>query len=171
MRNFCYLKRLTLRLVLASNKKGDQQTAKGKGAALDKWDQETRDALAAKKKAAPPAALSKADKALVDTQLKKESEIRQRVQSAITDVRTGLSSIESLTRSRAEGLPAYVPPLLAVLLSAVKAPQAKLFQEQAFQTFLVSRLEASDQPHRLLMHRNSVYTRPAPCESAIYASA
>jgi chromatin segregation and condensation protein Rec8/ScpA/Scc1 (kleisin family) len=126
-----------IRPVLAANNKASGQTAKGKNAALDKWDQETRSALAAKKKAAPAPALSKADKALVEGQLKKEAEIRQRVQTVVADVRQALCCIESLTFSKAEGLSGLVPELLTALLAAIKAPQAELFQEQAFQTFLV----------------------------------
>ena len=83
--------------------------------------------------------MSKADKALVDAQLKQEREIRQRVEAVVGDIRQALSCIESLTASKAEGLSEYIPQMLDTMLAALKTPQAELFQEQAFQTFIVSR--------------------------------
>ena len=57
--------------VLASKKPAQVATSKGKGAELDKWDAEVRKSLASKKAGAGKA-LSKADQAAVDAQLKKE---------------------------------------------------------------------------------------------------
>lgn len=131
----------------SNSAKANQAAAKGKNAAIDKWDEETRSALAAKKKAPIAPALSKADKALVDAQLKREAEIRQRMQGVVEDIRQGLSCIESLASTGAEGLAAHIPKLLSALLSAIKSPQAALFSEQAFQTFLVSGPHLIDRQH------------------------
>ena len=57
--------------MLASKKPAPAATSKGKGAELDKWDAEVRKSLA-NKKAGAGKALSKADQAAVDAQLKKE---------------------------------------------------------------------------------------------------
>ena len=57
--------------MLASKKPTPAATSKGKGAELDKWDAEVRKSLA-NKKAGAGKALSKADQAAVDVQLKKE---------------------------------------------------------------------------------------------------
>lgn len=105
---------------------------------MDKWDQETRAALAAKKKAGQgSASLSKADRALVDAQLVKEAEIRARVVDALARVHQSLRIIRSLLSASTEERDRFLPPMVFSLLSAVTSKNSSLFGEEAFQTVLV----------------------------------
>lgn len=125
--------------VLATSK-GAATTSKGKNAAIDKWDEETRKALEAKKRTAGGAAakLSKADQALVDEQLRKERDIRSRTVSALAEIRKGFQTTQSLLISGStELLENFIPVILTPILAACMRPQAQLYKEEAFQTILV----------------------------------
>lgn len=113
--------------------------AKGKNAAMDKWDQETRAALAAKKKASQGVTtLSKQEKLLVDAQLAKETEIRARVADALARVHQSLRVIRSLLSLSSAERDGFLPPMVFALLEAANGKNAALFAEEAFQTILVS---------------------------------
>lgn len=113
--------------------------AKGKNAAMDKWDQETRAALAAKKKASQGVStLSKQEKLLVEAQLAKETEIRARVADALARVHQSLRIIRSLLSLSSDERDGFLPPMVFALLEAANGKNAALFAEEAFQTILVS---------------------------------
>lgn len=104
---------------------------------MDKWDQETRAALAAKKKQGA-ATLSKADRALVDAQLAHETEIRARVSDALARVHQSLRVIRSLLTLSAEDRDQFLPKIAFSLLTAMTSQKSALFEEEGFQTILVS---------------------------------
>lgn len=138
---------------------------------MDKWDQETRAALAAKKKASQgTSTLSKADKALVDAQLAKESEVRSRVSDALARVHQSLRIIRSLLSLSSEERDGFLPSMVFALLHAANGKNCELFGEEAFQTILVSRITS---PHSLRMsHKDAFFCRncmiPRPLESVTY---
>jgi CRISPR/Cas system-associated protein Cas7 (RAMP superfamily) len=129
--------------VLKAADKG-ASAAKGKNAAIDKWDQETRAALAKKKAAQGAPALSKAERALVDAQLAKEAEIRARVQDALARVHEALRIIRSLLIQTSEERDHFLPAMTFSLIEAVQGKNCVLFGEEAFQTTLVSLSEFQD---------------------------
>lgn len=125
--------------VLAKRSKGPAFSTKGKNADLEKWDEETRTALAAKKKTPSDISkLSKADQLLVDTQIRLEANVRHRISAALAMVLQGLGTIQSLLTVRIEALSTYVPRMLSALLDVVTSSGCLLYAEDAFQTFLVS---------------------------------
>lgn len=104
---------------------------------MEKWDQETRAALAAKKKSGNTT-LSKADRTLVDAQLAQEAEIRTRVKDALARVHQSFRTIRSLLTLSAEDRDHFLPKIEFSLLSALMSENSKLFEDEGFQTALVS---------------------------------
>lgn len=98
-----------------------------------------RASLAAKKKTGAVApVLSKADKALVDAQLAKETAIRSRITDKLSDIRQACLTAQALLTAQTDAIAAFIPGLLAALLGAVRAPHCALYAEDVFQTILVS---------------------------------
>lgn len=105
---------------------------------MDKWDQETRAALAKKKASQGTPTLSKAEKALVDEQLAKEATIRVRVTEALARVHQSLRVIRSLLSLTTEERDTFLPQMTSALLQTTAGKNCTLFAEEAFQTVLVS---------------------------------
>lgn len=134
----CYQDKLLTDHTILVLSGGDKSAAvtKGKNAAMDKWDQETRAALAAKKKQGTTT-LSKTDRALVDAQLAKEAEIRARVADILARIHQSLRIIRSLLSLSTEERDQFLPSILFSLLAAVTSDRATLFAKEGFQTVLV----------------------------------
>lgn len=121
-------------------------TSKGKNAAMDKWDQETRAALAAKKKQGSTT-LTKAERALVDAQLANEAKTRARVVDALSRVHQSLRIIRSLLSLSTEERDQFLPPMVFSLLAAVSLQKSTMFAEEGLQTVLVRfRIQAVQLP-------------------------
>ena len=161
-----------LRRTVLSGTDKNATLAKGKNAAIDKWDQETRAALAAKKKASQgTSTLSKADKALVDAQLAKENEVRARIKDALARVHQSLRIIRSLLSLSSGDRDGFLPPMIFALLEAATGKNCELFGEEAFQTTLVSS-KSTNQNHVMILinkcfsRRN--FTTRHPLESVMF---
>ncbi|VDC02874.1 unnamed protein product [Peniophora sp. CBMAI 1063] len=102
--------------VLAAKKPAAVATSKGKGAELDKWDAEVRKSLASKK-AGTGKALSKADQAAVDGQLKKETAIRARINALAHRLLVSLRTILELVNAKIDGLQSHAPAFAALILT------------------------------------------------------
>ncbi|KZV97501.1 ARM repeat-containing protein [Exidia glandulosa HHB12029] len=104
--------------VLAAAKKGNAASkapGKGKDADIQKWEAELRESLAAKKKTSV-ASLSKADQAIVNAQLAKESDVRRRVDGVRKELEAGLELVRRVVRARESEFLPYLGTLSALLL-------------------------------------------------------
>ena len=121
--------------VLATKVSGPEKIAKGKDRALQQWEEEVRQSLAAKKVngALPTKSLTKAEKALVDAQLAKEAIVRQQVDVALSHLRRGLRIVASLLRSPSEEVLAALPLLLDAVLAVFAIPLISLVKDEAYQ--------------------------------------
>lgn len=106
---------------------------------MEKWDQETRAALAAKKSSSTTPVLSKTDRALVEAQLAKESAIRGRVADALARVHQALRIVRSLAGGASLELVQIFPQITFSLIEAAKSQTCELYSEDLFQTILVSK--------------------------------
>lgn len=120
---------------MLSSKKPEQIDTKGKDYATAKWEAELRKTLKNKKPAS--ATLSKQDQALVQEQLRKESEIRRRVSYAKRKLEHGLELVHSLASARVDEFRLYLSNVAALLLSGAFGQASLLIENKAFYTFLV----------------------------------
>lgn len=118
------------------SKKLNVSIAKGKEAELRKWEAELRKSLATKK-VANVTNLSKEDKALVDAQLAKESEIRSKVNLVKSSVERGLQIIRSIVKANVPEFHAYIPSITTLLLSGAIKHRVALVGDAAFETYVV----------------------------------
>jgi hypothetical protein len=128
---------LTIELVLSS-KKDATDVKNRKGYADDKWDQEVRANVARKKAASGALNLSKQDKALVDAQLAREAETRQKINLLQAKLQRGVELVSSLVTSLAEQVNRHVGEMAKRMLATVFQSGSILVNEvKAVQTFIV----------------------------------
>ena len=126
---------------MLSNKHREIAT-KGKNAAIEKWEAELRNSLANKKtgsKSSAPANLSKLDRELVETQLRKEAEKRHHVNKILSHTRRGLALIRSIvTGNPLEFSKGFLLEVVVQVLKCAVERAAVVVGEEFFQTFIVS---------------------------------
>ncbi|KAG8875312.1 translational activator of GCN4 [Tulasnella sp. 331] len=109
--------------------------SKGKDREIEKWETDLRKKLEAKK-AAAPVTLSKHDKALIDAQLAKESDIRRQVDGIQSRLHRGLELIRSLVAANVDEFQPHIASLAILLLESV-LPRAYAFVDsRAYDTYL-----------------------------------
>jgi hypothetical protein len=125
--------------VIAAAKKTAAPTSSSRSsAAIDKWEKEVRESAAAKKKAASNGLLSKADQALVNTQLALESDVRKKIALVKAQMERGLAFVKSLVAAETELFKAQLTDTLQMILDGPLDKGSFLVGEEAFKTFLVS---------------------------------
>lgn len=125
--------------MLSKDNKPVVENKNRKDYADQKWDQEVRASLAAKKAAAPGGVkLSKADQALVDAQKAKEAEVRQRIATLQAQLKRGIELVAALVASNAESVERHAGDMAKAMLSTVFGRGSFLVDERAFDVFLVS---------------------------------
>lgn len=122
---------------MLSEKRNKQQGKKGKDAAIEKWEAELRSSLASKKSLGIPQALSKQDKDLVETQLRKESDIRRRVSDVHGTVLRGLEFLYGIVDSGVVEFASYLTTILSLLEDTIVKDKWSLFGSHAFESYLV----------------------------------
>jgi len=122
-------------LVLVKNK--DSPVGKGKDAELRKWEAELRKSLATKKPA-NASNLSKQDRALVDAQLAKETQIRSKVTSIKSRLDRGLQLVRSMVAANTTEFHAMISSVASLLLCGAVVRGTMLVGSNAFETYLVS---------------------------------
>ena len=127
---------------MLSNKHREIAT-KVRNAAIEKWEAELRNSLANKKtgssKSSAPANLSKLDRELVETQLRKEAEKRQHVNKILSHTRRGLALIRSIvTGNPLEFSKGFLLEVVVQVLKCAVERAAVVVGEEFFQTFIVS---------------------------------
>lgn len=125
---------IPLPLVLAAKKRVPVST-KGKDQAIEKWEEDLKKTIAAKKTNAAPT-LSAGDRSLVEDQLRKEAEVRSKVGTIKGEVERGLGFLRSLLKANPRHLQTFVWPICKLLLDgALRSP---LLSSAAFDTYMVS---------------------------------
>jgi hypothetical protein len=122
-------------LIIVLSSKNEQRAAKGKEAAIAKWEEETRKQIASKK--AQPATLTKQQEAAVKKQLEVEEGIRRQVVKVKSDFERGLNLVKSLVASGSADVGAHVPRLADLLVTGPLKDGAFLVGDLAFETYLV----------------------------------
>ncbi|EJT96915.1 ARM repeat-containing protein [Dacryopinax primogenitus] len=103
--------------------------------AIEKWEQELRQSVAAKK-AGKTVTLSKQDQALVDAQLAKESEIRNSINRLQRQAERGLALVRSLVQGDNETFHQQLYSVVNLLLAGVLSHGSALAGSAAFDTYL-----------------------------------
>jgi len=119
-------------------KKDNNENKNSKNYATEKWEQEIRDSIAAKKAAQPGTQkLSKADQALVSAQRTKEAETRTKI--AITRARLvrGVELIKCLIASNSEAVARHLRVMAECMLASVFSRGSFLVDKSVFGVFLV----------------------------------
>ncbi|KIJ51382.1 hypothetical protein M422DRAFT_43931 [Sphaerobolus stellatus SS14] len=116
-------------------KKKDVPIEKGKDAELRKWEAELRKTLATKKPA-NAANLSKQDKALIEAQLAKESQIRARVETIKVNLQRGLQLICSIVEANPSEFQGFVGPITSLLLAGAMKHGVPLVGNDVFETYV-----------------------------------
>ena len=124
-----------LYLVLSSTK-GEPRPNKGRDYEIAKWEEEIRKSLATKK--ATSVTLSKQHQALMQTQLEKESKIRQHVQDICANLTRGLHLVRSIVTAGVDEFHSYMTSVLSLLLNGALSRGSFLVGAIAFETYLVS---------------------------------
>lgn len=127
--------RLTSFPVLA--KKKDNRVEKGKDSELRKWEAELRKSLATKTPA-NAINLSKPDRALVDAQLARETQIRFKVTSIKSRLDRGLQLVRSIVAANTTEFHAMISSVASLLLCGAVVRGALLVGSNAFETYVVS---------------------------------
>ena len=129
---------LNVPVVLTSRKQDEPEVKKGKGYKDAQWEAEVRKSLANKKKGSAPTSLSKQDQALVDAQLKKESEIRHKVNVLKYRLERGLRLVHCLVASQVEEVKTHMSSLVELLLRGAFGKAVNLVGSVSFTAFVVS---------------------------------
>ncbi|THH23082.1 hypothetical protein EUX98_g8100 [Antrodiella citrinella] len=125
--------------VLASKKQEEPEMKKGKGYKDAQWEAEVRKSLASKKKTTAPV-LSKQDAALVEAQLKTESDIRARVNTIKARLSRGLRLVHCLVVSQVDEVKLYMSSLVELILRGAFGKAVNVVGSASFETFVVCRL-------------------------------
>lgn len=120
--------------VLAA-KNNQAQDKNRKGYAIEQWENEIRESIAAKKKTTQK--LSPKDKAAVDAQLEKEKAVRNHVQEVYEKLRIGLMSVKAISAARVDELKPYVYDLVLLLLKGALLKGSMLIEHDAVDAYLV----------------------------------
>lgn len=124
---------------MLSNKQKEVVT-KGKNAEIEKWEAELRNSLANKKSNKPPVNLSKQERELIDTQLRKEAEIRRNVDKLLFNFKRGLAFIRHAVNAKSEEFVTYLSVVIRAVLDSLVTPPAVPIHEDIYETFIVSAL-------------------------------
>jgi hypothetical protein len=127
--------RLTTDEVLVRKK--DTPVEKGKDSEIRKWEAELRKNLATKKPA-NASGLSKQDKALVDAQLVKESQVRAKVTAVKAKLDRGLHLVRSIMAASPEELHPLISSITSLLIAGVVRRGPIFVGSAAFETYVVS---------------------------------
>ncbi|KAF5363220.1 hypothetical protein D9758_008404 [Tetrapyrgos nigripes] len=120
-----------------SSTKGDTTSKKGKDADIAKWEAELRKSLANKKASSgATATLTKQQQVLIQQQLAKESEVRQRVESVKNNLVRGLQLVSSLIDASVPEFRVYISSTVTLLLDGALRSGALLAGDLAFETYL-----------------------------------
>ncbi|TIC67402.1 ARM repeat-containing protein [Wallemia mellicola] len=119
--------------VLAA-KNNQAQDKNRKGYAIEQWENEIRESIAAKKKTTQK--LSPKDKAAVDAQLEKEKVVRNHVQEVYEKLRIGLMSVKAISAARVDELKPYVYDLVLLLLKGALLKGSMLIEHDAVDAYL-----------------------------------
>ncbi|TIA83681.1 hypothetical protein E3P98_00634 [Wallemia ichthyophaga] len=119
--------------VLAS-KSTQSQDKNRKGYAIEQWENEIRESIAAKKNTTQK--LSPKDKAAVDAQLEKEKGVRNHVQDVYEKLRIGLMSVKAISAARVDELKPFVYELVLVLLKGALLKGGMLVEHDAVDAYL-----------------------------------
>jgi hypothetical protein len=104
--------------------KPKQVASKGKDQAIQKWEDDVRKSLQSKGSASGKA-MTKPEKALVESQLRKEADIRAAMQSTFDRIRIGLSLIDTLLQSGLDIASSNaIPEIMSSLLPLFQSPYA-----------------------------------------------
>ena len=120
--------------------KQKEVVTKGKNAEIEKWEAELRNSLANKKSNKPPVNLSKQERELIDTQLRKEAEIRRNVDKLLFNFKRGLAFIRHAVNAKSEEFVTYLSVVIRAVLDSLVTPPAVLIHEDIYETFIVSTL-------------------------------
>lgn len=131
---------LTTNKVLANRKEASVE--KGKDSELRKWEAELRKSLSIKKPA-NASNLSKQDKALVDAQLAKESQIRAKVMAVKAKLERGLHLVRSIVAANPQDFHPLIPSVTSLLIAGAIRRGAIFVGSAAFETYVVSVLSLS----------------------------
>ena len=110
---------------------------KGKDLELRKWEAELRKTLATKKPA-NASSLSKQDKALVDAQLAKESQIRAKVTAVKAKLEHGLHLVQSIVAANPLELHPLISSVTSLLIAGAVKRGSIFVGSAAFETYVVS---------------------------------
>lgn len=110
--------------------------AKGKNQDIEKWEAELRKSIATKK-ASANTTLSKQDRALVDAQLKVESETRKKVLRIKAEAERGFGLIRSAVNSRVVQFEQHASALLTLLLGGALRLGTPLVGSHALNVYFV----------------------------------
>ena len=119
-----------------SSKKSGPVSKKGKNAEVEKWEDDVRKSLTNKKSTSAPA-LSKADQAVMEKQLKAESSVRNKVSKLRSEVLRGLELITSLVRANVEEVYSSIWSMISILLNGVIKHASVLVPEKILEVYLV----------------------------------
>ncbi|KAI8084473.1 armadillo-type protein [Halteromyces radiatus] len=118
-------------------KKNEKTESRGRKTKDQEWEDELRAELAAKNKNQAQRKLTKEEQAAVDAQLKKESDIRDKVQQVYEQINLGLDILGALTSSASsEGSNDTVLKSMGALLTVAKANAGLLVQDKLVDTYL-----------------------------------
>ncbi|KAI9477816.1 MAG: armadillo-type protein [Benjaminiella poitrasii] len=120
--------------VLKKDKKNESRANRKGNKKDDEWEEELRAELAKKK--GMPQKLTKEEQVAVNTQLKKEAEIRANVQTVYNKLSLGLSIITSLVSGNCEATTEHLIELIRILLNAAKHNVGLLVDETLANTYL-----------------------------------
>jgi hypothetical protein len=118
------------------SKKNVTSSEKGKDADIKKWESELRKSLAQKKAAEPT--LSKQEKALIDTQLSKESATRSELQKLQRNLQDGLALVRSVLASKTDNLRSSLAMIASLLMNGVVKSGSTFIGQEGVMTFMVS---------------------------------
>lgn len=126
--------------MIAQKKASPAAAANRSTAAMDKWDQEVREAAAKKRAAAggKAVALSKQDQALVTAQLALEADVRAKIVKVKAQMERGLALTRSLIAADVTLFKDQLTDTLQLILDGPLDKGSFLVAEDAFNTFLVS---------------------------------
>ncbi|MBW0479310.1 hypothetical protein O181_019025 [Austropuccinia psidii MF-1] len=125
--------------VLASRKSNEASAKNTKVDSIERWELEVRASLA-QKKAGASTVLSKAEKALVEAQLVKEAEVRDRVAITLASLKRGYSLIHSLIKAHKTSeitLRDYAVRIVNHCIGVLQTDAASLVLQEGLSAFFV----------------------------------
>ena len=141
-------------MAVLSPKKDKNENKNRKDYATEKWEQEVRDSIAQKKSTQTGAKLSRADQALVTSQLAKEADIRKQISTVQARLQRGTELVRSLVAANSEAVSKHLRVMAEALLNSAFGPGNFLVDERVFSVFLVSfiRVDAERMQSDIISH-------------------